>query len=94
MIFTAKDALNLADTIRLVEKHAHVIWLADSADEWESPRVGTLRHLTELADSAYHFWGDDVRDAWVRITMESGFDVWEKLTDLATKRGRGELAER
>ena len=54
---------------------------------------GTVRHLVK-SPSDFNFYDPrgDVRDAYVRITLDTGFDVALLVSDLMTMVGNGEFA--
>lgn len=73
---TAGDVQALARVLDLVERGAHVRFVTDAGDV----RSGTVRHLCADADTpAYPARGQDVRDTYVRITMDSGWEAWHPM---------------
>lgn len=75
-------AISLGEMVELVNDSRHVKW----ADEEGTLSEGTLRYF--IADEDPHQWHTpnwervDVRDAWVRVTMRSGFERAIPFADL------------
>jgi hypothetical protein len=69
---TVGFALRLGDLLNWVAQGRVVHFVTEGSDI----RTGTLRHVVRSEDD-YCFLGrgQDVRDAYVRITLTSGFDV-------------------
>jgi hypothetical protein len=73
-ILTVPDVYALSTIIGAAERGAKIRWL----DESGRCRIGTARHLVRGAEPSQWYFlgrGDDVRDAFLRVTTTSGMDV-------------------
>ena len=68
---TAADVTTLADVVRLVDAKSKVKWANDDDSE---VRYGTARHFV-ASETDFNFGTGDLRDRWVRITTDMGFET-------------------
>lgn len=76
---TLTDVLSLAQLDGAMGKH--IIWLDNGRD---SELQGTLRHFcAEDGSSGYVHPGQDIRDTFVRITTDMGWEIWRPTMQMA-----------
>jgi hypothetical protein len=85
---TIADAVALADIISWCQRNARLAWL----DERDELAYGTAR---SIGDSLGNFLtnGDDVRDAFVRITTAMGFEWFVPMSDVLARHQAGTMVE-
>ncbi len=88
MYLTAHDVLLLAKLVEAVHAGQRIRWVNSVGREFQ----GTLRHFTPQEDTGAHFAGTDIRQAWVRITLVQGHDVWRAVPYLALLLADGEAS--
>lgn len=78
MTLTMQEAVTLAAIIDAAQRNAHVGYLTDNGDVV----TGTVR---SIGDERGNFLrsDEDVRNAYVRITLSSGFEVFRPIGDVA-----------
>ncbi len=86
-ILTLDHALALADVIRWAQSNARLRWLDQNTREIEA---GTAR---SIGDERGNFlaYGDDVRDAYLRITTARGWEWFVPMADVMAFIARGEM---
>lgn len=86
---SAAAACELNDVIRAVMAHSVVRYL----DSNDVERRGTLRHITAGPDTAASLGRDqDVRDGWIRVTLDTGWERWETVGHMAHVLANGGMA--
>ena len=86
------DVLHLADLIKAINHGDKITFFPGLGGAVDGAKTvtGTLRHLTNGKDDANHLtWGTDVRTAWVRITLNTGWDHWVPVAPLAAALASG-----
>lgn len=68
---TPVDATTLAKVVALVDAQAKVRW---ATDEDRHARYGTARHFVTSATD-FRSTEADLRDQWLRITTDTGFET-------------------
>lgn len=84
---SAADLVTMAELVSATQEESRVRW---TDDEGETVRSGTLRTGTWNADGQPQRY-DDVRDAHVRITTDTGAEIFRPLADLARLRTNAQL---
>ncbi len=70
-VMDTATVVNLASIVRAVEHHAPVRYLSDITG---MVLVGDVRHLVTSPED-YSFASGDIREAYLRITLATGFDI-------------------
>ena len=88
-IVTIGDVLALAEIVSAASESAKVAWVNGQGDVM----YGTARHIVRGADD-YAFLGtnQDVRDGFLRITSQQGFDHALSVRYLMNAMAKGEFA--
>lgn len=88
-VLTASDVIVLAEIVGAASQSASVVF---ATDDGEIVR-GTARHIVVSPDN-FGFVGSDtdIRDGYLRTTMESGLERTDKVSDLMDMRRAGTFA--
>jgi hypothetical protein len=83
---TIADAVTLADVIRWCQENARLAWVDDRGDI----AYGTARSIGDHY-GAFLAGTRDVRDAFVRITTEDGWEWFPRMTDVMARHQAGTM---
>lgn len=82
---TASRALALAKIVTAAQEGARVVFLDENGEQ----QNGTARHVVASPENFGFLASDeDVRNGYLRVTMQSGFDLTAKVADLIEDLGQ------